>query len=154
MISKYKTQLEELSQKIEVIETILQDLESFLASLRRIQHSVDASTPLSWSPQSMQEVSHMEKEAKSLDEKLKQLHIYLVEAESGKNMSCEELVAALFVKECPSIGSEAATEYTQNQKTEEFSLRNNELFKNLQDIYDSISVIGLRDPTIPAISQR
>ncbi|KAM3852614.1 nesprin-2 isoform 7-T7 [Vipera latastei] len=154
MISKYKTQLEELSQKIEVIETILQDLESFLASLKRIQYSVDASTPLSWSPQSMQEVSHMEKEAKSLDEKLKQLHIYLVEAESGKNMSCEELVAALFVKECPSISSEAATEYTQNQKTEEFSLRNNELFKNLQDIYDSISVIGLRDPTIPAISQR
>lgn len=140
-----------MSQKIQAIETVLQDFESFQASLRHIQCSMDASTSLSWSPQSMQEVSHMEKEAKSLDEKLKQLHIYLVEAESGeKKMSCEELVAALLVKEYPSIGSEG----TQNQKTEEFSLRNNELFKNLQDIYDSISVIGLRDPTIPAISQR
>ncbi|XP_070798547.1 nesprin-2 [Pituophis catenifer annectens] len=151
MISEYKIRLEEMSQKIQAIETVLQDFESFLASLRHIQCSMDASTSLSWSPQSMQEVSHMEKEAKSLDEKLKQLHIYLVEAESGeKKMSCEELVAALLVKEYPSIGSEA----TQNQKTEEFSLRNNELFKNLQDIYDSINVIGLRDPTIPAISQR
>lgn len=150
MISEYKIRLEELSQKIQAIETVLQDFESFLASLRYIQCSMDVSTSLSWSPQSMQEVSHLEKEAKSLDEKLKQLHIYLVEAESGKKMSCEELVADLLVKECPSIGSEA----TQNQKTEEFSLRNNELFKNLQDIYDSISGIGLRDPTIPAISQR
>ncbi|XP_026554203.1 nesprin-2 [Pseudonaja textilis] len=150
MISEYKIQLEELSQKIQAIETVLQDFESFLASLRRIQCSMDASTSLSWSPQSMEEVSHLEKEAKSLDEKLKQLHIYLVEAESDKKIGCEEFVAALLVKEFPSISSEA----TQSQKTEEFSLRNNELFKNLQDIYDSISVIGLKDPTIPAISQR
>uniref|UniRef100_A0A670ZE95 Spectrin repeat containing nuclear envelope protein 2 n=1 Tax=Pseudonaja textilis TaxID=8673 RepID=A0A670ZE95_PSETE len=137
MISEYKIQLEELSQKIQAIETVLQDFESFLASLRRIQCSMDASTSLSWSPQSMEEVSHLEKEAKSLDEKLKQLHIYLVEAESDKKIGCEEFVAALLVKEFPSISSEA----TQSQKTEEFSLRNNELFKNLQDIYDSISVI-------------
>ncbi|XP_013914384.1 PREDICTED: nesprin-2, partial [Thamnophis sirtalis] len=150
MMSEYKIRLEKLSQKIQAIETVLQDFESFLASLRYSQCSMDASTSLSWSPQSMEEVSHMEKEAKSLDEKFKQLHIYLVEAESGKKMSCEELVADLLVKECPSIGSEA----TQNQKTEEFSSRNNELLKNLQDIYDSISGIGLRDPTIPAISQR
>ncbi|XP_063145116.1 nesprin-2 [Candoia aspera] len=154
MISKYKTQLEEMGQKIQVIETILQDLETFLVSLRRIQCSVDVSTPLSCSPQPMQEISHMEKEAKSLDEKLKQLRIYLVEAESGKKMSCEEFVAALLVKENPAIGSEAAAEFTQNQKTEEFSLKNNELFKNIQDIYDLISTIGLRDPTIPAIRQR
>ncbi|XP_070607106.1 nesprin-2 isoform X2 [Erythrolamprus reginae] len=150
MISEYKINLEEMSQKMQAIETVLQDFESFLASLRHIQCSMDAAPSLSWSPELMQEVSRMEKEARSLDEKLKQLHIYLVEAESSKKMDCEQLVAALLVKGCPSIGSEA----TQNQKTEEFSLRNNELFKHLQDIYDSISGIGLRDPTIPAISQR
>ncbi|XP_025025751.1 nesprin-2, partial [Python bivittatus] len=155
MISEYKMRLEELSQKIQVIETILQDLETFLASLKRIQCSEDASTLLSCSPQPVQEISHMEKEARSLDEKLKQLHICLVEAESGKKMSCEEFVAALLVKENPSVGSEAtAAEFTQNQKIEEFSSKNNELFKNIQDIYDLISTIGLRDPTIPAIWQR
>ncbi|XP_062974204.1 nesprin-2-like [Elgaria multicarinata webbii] len=158
VMGEYRAKLEELGRKIKVVEAILQDLETFLAFLKRVKRSVDFSSPLGRTPQpteedALQEVSQVKKEAKSLDERLKRANISLEEAGGGKKTSCEGLVAALGVKEAPALGSSEAQEATQNQE-EEFSLKNSELSKNIQDIRDKISKLGLRDPTIPAVQQR
>ncbi|XP_061468359.1 nesprin-2 isoform X2 [Rhineura floridana] len=160
VISKYKVRLEELGCKMQALETILRDLETFLAFLTRVKRSVDASAPLSCTPKlteevAPQEVSLMKREAKSLDERLRRVSVCLEDAESGKKISCEDLVAALPVKEIPAVAPAGERDVDQNREArEEFVLKNSELFKNIQDVHDKISKIGLREPTIPAIQQR
>ncbi|KAJ7345266.1 hypothetical protein JRQ81_001216, partial [Phrynocephalus forsythii] len=156
VLGEYKLRLEDLGHKIQTVETILQDLEIFLAFLRHAQVSADASSPLGHAPQrkegvALQEVLQMQKEARSLDERLKRVRIFLEDGESGRKMCCEELVAGLVA----AASSAEIQEVNRKQETrEEFALKNSELYKNIQDVHDKISKIGLRDPTIPAVQQR
>ncbi|XP_066485712.1 nesprin-2 isoform X2 [Tiliqua scincoides] len=160
VIAEYRVLLEELGHKMQVIETILQDLETFLAFLRRFKKSVTSSGDASASqspPQqeALQEISLMKKEAESLDKRLKQVNIDLEDAECGPKMCFEKMVAALDVKDKPAGGSVEEQKATQTcEAQEEFVWENSELLKNIQDIHDKISKIGLRDPTIPAVQQR
>uniref|UniRef100_A0A670I6Q1 Spectrin repeat containing nuclear envelope protein 2 n=1 Tax=Podarcis muralis TaxID=64176 RepID=A0A670I6Q1_PODMU len=158
--AEYKVRLGELGCKMQVIETILRDMETFLALLMHAKQSLGASVPLSLAPGSpgeamLQEVSLIKREAKSLDERLKQVSIYINDDESGKKMCCEDLVAALPVNENPVVGSVEEQDSNQNREAqEEFTSKNSDLFKNIQDVHVKISKIGLREPTIPAVQQR
>ncbi|XP_042310386.1 nesprin-2 isoform X2 [Sceloporus undulatus] len=151
MIGEYKIQLEELDHKTQTIGAILQDLETFL---RHVRAPAKVSDPFSHSPQ-LTEACKMHKEARLLDDKLTRARIRLEDPESGKKVSCKELVAALCTKEIPAVGSAEKEEVVQTEDVrEEFSPKNSELYKSLQDIRDKIRMIGLRDPTIPAAQQR
>ncbi|KAM6392914.1 nesprin-2 [Pluvialis apricaria] len=159
----YQNQLEEMSHRMQIRETVLKDLEAFMASLRKIQSSIKCLTDPSGQPEiqgkalreAAQEVSHMAEEAKCLDEHLKTVDICLEDAECGSKTSCENLVLTL------SEELNATYDPTSEQMvTEEkdlykvFSTKNGELLKNIQDLRDRINKIGLKDPTIPAIQQR
>ncbi|KAH0620304.1 hypothetical protein JD844_020517 [Phrynosoma platyrhinos] len=151
MIGEYKMQLEELDHKMQTIEAILQDLETFL---RHVRGPVEASDPFSYPPE-LTEACKIQKEARLLDDRLTRARIRLEDPESGKKVSCKELAAALCTKEIPAVGSSEKEEVVQTEDVwEEFSLKNSELYKSLQDIHDKIHIIGLRDPTIPAAQQR
>ncbi|XP_044291548.1 nesprin-2 isoform X3 [Varanus komodoensis] len=152
VMGEFRARLEELGHKMQVVEAILQDLETFLAFLKRVKRSVDACTPQS-AEDVPQEVSQLKKEAKNLDERLRRVHVRLEEAEGVEKMWCQDLVAALGIKEAPAAGPAEKQEVTQSQE-EEFALKNSELYKNIQDLHDKITKLGLRDPTIPAVQQR
>ncbi|XP_053143373.1 nesprin-2 isoform X2 [Hemicordylus capensis] len=164
MIGKYKVRLEELGCKMQVIKTLLQDLETFLVSLRHLQHSEissgDGSAPSSLTQQSMeraalQEVSLLKEEAKSLDERLKRVDICLKDAECGPKMGCEKLIEVVQGKKNPARRSVEEQKVIESREAqEEFARESSELLKTIQDIQDKISKIGLRDPTIPAVQQR
>ncbi|NXI70462.1 SYNE2 protein, partial [Anseranas semipalmata] len=159
----YQNQLEEMSHKMQIRETVLKDLETFMASLRKIQSSIRHLTDPSGQPEihgkalreAAQEVSHMAKEAKCLDERLKTVDICLEDAECGRETWCEKLVLALSEElnvTCDHSSEQMLTE--ENDLYKIFSTRNCEVLKNIQDLRDRINKIGLKDPTIPAIQQR
>ncbi|XP_065605086.1 nesprin-2 isoform X2 [Cyrtonyx montezumae] len=158
----YQNQLEEVSHKMQIQETVLKDLEAFMASLRKIK-SFEHLTNLSGQPEipgktwreAAREVSHMAKEAQCLDERLKTVDICLEDAECGTNTSCEKLVQTLS-EELNAKGDHSSEQmFTEaNDLDKAFSTRNDELLKNIQDLRDRINKIGLKDPTVPAIQQR
>ncbi|XP_067324598.1 nesprin-2 [Anolis sagrei] len=164
MISQYKMQLEELGHKIQTVEAVLQDLETFLPYLRKVSGPVEASDPLSHPQQPLvqQEVWKMQKEARSLDDRLTRARIRLEDPDSGKKITFKELVATFCAKEFPTASSAETLEVAQNQdmpsqvdpNQEEFSQKNSELYKSIQEIRDKMCKIGLRDPTIHAVQQR
>ncbi|XP_009068906.1 PREDICTED: nesprin-2-like, partial [Acanthisitta chloris] len=159
----YQNQLEEMSHKMQIRETVLKDLEAFMASLRKIQSSIRCLPDPTGQPEiqekalreAAQEVSHMAEEAKCLDECLKTVDICLEDAECGRKTCCENLVLTLSEElnatYCPS-SEQALTEEKDLYKT--FSRKNSELLKNIQDLCDRIKKVDLKDPTIPAIQQR
>ncbi|XP_033028646.1 nesprin-2 [Lacerta agilis] len=157
---QYKVRLGELGCKMQVIETILHDMETFLSLLMHVKQSLGASVPLSLAPGSpgeamLQEVSLIKSEARSLDERLKQVLVYTDDDESVKKLCCEDLVAALPVNENPAVGCMEEQDISQNREAQkEFTSKNSDLFKNIQDVHVKISRIGLREPTIPAVQQR
>uniref|UniRef100_A0A8C0UW16 Spectrin repeat containing nuclear envelope protein 2 n=1 Tax=Cyanistes caeruleus TaxID=156563 RepID=A0A8C0UW16_CYACU len=159
----YQNQLEEMSHKMQIRETVLKDLEAFMASLRKIQSSIKCLSDPPDQPEvrgkalreAAQEVSHMAEEAKCLDERLKTVDICLEDAECGRRTCCENLVLTLseelnVIYDPPS--EQVLTEEKDLCKT--FSRKNGELLKNIQDLRDRINKIGLKDPTIPAIQKR
>ncbi|XP_068803435.1 nesprin-2 [Struthio camelus] len=159
----YQNQLEEMSHKMQIRETVLKDLEAFMASLRKIQFSIKHPVDPSGQPatqgkawrEAVQEVSHMAEEAKCLDERLKRVDICLEEAECGRKSSCEKLVLTLSeeLNEAHDHSSEQ-TLREENDLHKIFCTKSSELLKNIQDLHDRINKIGLKDPTIPAIQQR
>nr|XP_056707200.1 nesprin-2 [Euleptes europaea] len=158
MVVKYKERFEELGDKMEAVGRILQELKTFLASLRRFTQSADGpEVPLE--PNSLQEEVSKEEalreEARSLDEKLMRVNVSLEGADCGKTTCSGMLGAALRAKESDAGGSGEKHRVAQGSEAQvEFATRAIELFKNIQDIHDKIGKIGLRDPTIPAIQQR
>ncbi|NXK56413.1 SYNE2 protein, partial [Chauna torquata] len=159
----YQNQLEEMSHKMQIRETVLKDLEAFMASLRKIQSSIRHLTDTSGQPEiqrkalreAAQEVSQMAKEAKCLDERLKTVDICLEDAECGRKTCCEKLVLTLSEELNVTCGHSSEQMLTEeNDLYKIFSTRNGELIKNIQDLRDRINKIGLKDPTIPAIQQR
>ncbi|XP_063189611.1 nesprin-2 isoform X1 [Chroicocephalus ridibundus] len=159
----YQNQLEEMSHKMQIRETVLKDLEAFMASLRKIQSSIKCLTDPSGQPEiqgkalrdAAQEVSHMAEEAKCLDERLKTVDICLEDAECGRKTCCENLVLTLS-EELHAIYDPSSEQMLTEEKDlyKIFSTKNGELLKNVQDLRARINKIGLKDPTIPAIQQR
>ncbi|XP_075359888.1 nesprin-2 isoform X3 [Mycteria americana] len=159
----YQNQLEEMSHKMQIRETVLKDLEAFMASLRKIQSSIKCLTDPSGQPEiqgkalreTAQEVSHMAEEAKCLDERLKTVDICLEDAESGRKTCCQNLVLTLSEELNVTYDPSSELMHTEEKDLYKiFSTKNSELLKNIQDLRDRINKIGLKDPTIPAIQQR
>ncbi|XP_026705487.1 nesprin-2 isoform X2 [Athene cunicularia] len=159
----YQNQLEEMSHKMQIRETVLKDLEAFIASLRKIQSSIKCLTDPPGQPEvqgkalreAAQEVSHMTEEAKCLDERLKTVDICLEDAECGRKTCCENLVLTLS-EELNAIYDPSSEQILTEERDlyKIFSTKKSELLKNIQDLRDRINKIGLKDPTIPAIQQR
>ncbi|XP_014807094.1 PREDICTED: nesprin-2 isoform X2 [Calidris pugnax] len=159
----YQNQLEEMSHKMQIRETVLKDLEAFMASLRKIQSSIKCLKDPSGQPEIQgkalrevaQEVSHMAEEAKCLDERLKTVDICLEDAECGRETCYENLVLTLS-EELNAIYDPSSEQMLTEEEDlyKIFSTKNGELLKNIQDLRDRINKIGLKDPTIPAIQQR
>ncbi|XP_058716797.1 nesprin-2 [Poecile atricapillus] len=159
----YQNQLEEMSHKMQIRETVLKDLEVFMASLRKIQSSIKCLPDPPDQPEvrgkalreAAQEVSHMAEEAKCLDERLKTVDICLEDAECGRKTCCENLVLTLS-EELNAIYDPPSEQVLTEEKDlfKTFSRKNGELLKNIQDLRDRINKIGLKDPTIPAIQKR
>ncbi|KAM6273721.1 nesprin-2-like [Porphyrio hochstetteri] len=159
----YQNQLEEMSHKMQIRETVLKDLEAFMASLRKIQSSITCLTGCSGQPEmqgnalreAAQEVSHMAEEAKCLDERLKTVDICLEDAECGRQTCCENLVLTLSEELSASYDPSSEQMLTEEGDLYKiFATKNGELFKTIQDLRDRINKVGLKDPTIPAIQQR
>ncbi|XP_065491707.1 nesprin-2 isoform X2 [Caloenas nicobarica] len=159
----YQNQLEEMSHKMQIRETVLKDLEAFMASLRKIQSSIKCLTDSSGHPEmqgktlraAAQEVSHMAGEAKCLDERLKTVDICLEDAECGRKTCCENLVLTLSEELNATYGPSSEQVLPEEKDLYKiFSTKSSELLKNIQDLRDRINKVGLKDPTIPAIQQR
>uniref|UniRef100_A0A8C0F857 Spectrin repeat containing nuclear envelope protein 2 n=1 Tax=Bubo bubo TaxID=30461 RepID=A0A8C0F857_BUBBB len=159
----YQNQLEEMSHKMQIRETVLKDLEAFMASLRKIQSSIKCLTDPPGQPEvqgkalreAAQEVSHVTEEAKCLDERLKTVDICLEDAECGRKTCCENLVRTLSEELNATYDPSSEQMLTEERDLYKiFSTKNSELLKNIQDLRDRINKIGLKDPTIPAIQQR
>uniref|UniRef100_A0A674JUY9 Spectrin repeat containing nuclear envelope protein 2 n=1 Tax=Terrapene triunguis TaxID=2587831 RepID=A0A674JUY9_9SAUR len=150
---KYKRQFEDMNHKMQVSETVLKELEAFLASLRRVKLSIEHATDSSISEKPavqgntskeavQEEVSLMKEKAKCLDERLQMADICLEDAECGGKTCCEKLIAALSEKANKAFAHLSKQELIQENELQEiFSTRNNELLKNIQDLHDKINKI-------------
>ncbi|GAB1297538.1 Nesprin-2 [Apodemus speciosus] len=164
IVLKCRLQLETMNQKVEMRGDALDALEGFLASLRAAKLSAEppADPPAPKAPEDTPAVRSAEEDvllvkekAGPLDERLRTLGISVKDAEGGKSTTCERLVGALSVNLAAMCG-QREEEGPSEDKTflEACSSRNQELFKNIQDIQSQISKIGLRDPTAPAVKHR
>ncbi|KAJ8788309.1 hypothetical protein J1605_000365 [Eschrichtius robustus] len=167
IILKHRTQLEEMNHKVQRSKDALKVLEDFLASLRGAELSGELLIDLSASgsqvvPGSTLTVENkegrihqMKDKARHLDERLKVLGISVKDAEQGENTSCEKLLNALSRSLSETHGSGRQEELTEEDELLETCIfKNNELLKNIQDVHNQISKIGLKDPTVPAVKQR
>ncbi|KAB1277565.1 Nesprin-2 [Camelus dromedarius] len=167
IILKHRTQLEEMNHRVQRSKDALKALEEFLASLRTAQCPVGLLTDLSASNSQVLpentltvenkegEIYQMKDKARHLDEHLKVLGISITDAEQGEDTSCEKLLAALSKNSSETLSSGGQEELTEEDKLLETCIfKNNELLKNIQDVHNQISKIGLKDPTVPAIKQR
>lgn len=145
-------------------EDALDALEGFLASLRAAKLSAElpANPPASKTPEDTPAVSSaeedillMKEKARLLDERLRTLGINIKDAEEGESTTCERLVGALSVNLAAMGGQRKEEGPTEDKKLlEACSSKTHELFKNIQDIQNQISKIGLKDPTAPAVKHR
>ncbi|XP_045143561.1 nesprin-2-like [Echinops telfairi] len=161
IILNYKAQLEGLGHKVQRSEDALNVLEAFLASLRTAALPVELAADCAASetqvlPERSLTAEHragsvhlMRDKARHLDHHLQELDISLKDAELGEASSCEKLTDFVSTK----CGAQEELR-GDNKLLEMCVFKNNELLKNLQDVQNQMSKIGLKDPTIPAIKQR
>ncbi|XP_069888116.1 nesprin-2 isoform X2 [Dipodomys merriami] len=162
-----KTQLETVTHKVQIQQDALKALEDFLSSLRTLELSVEPVTDLSaseieavpqktWTVQNIQsEIHPMKEEARLLDDRLKMLHINMTEADGGEHISCEKLLDVLSMKLLEAHGHSEQEELPEENKLlAACASRNDELFKNIQDVQSQIGKIGLKDATVPAVKLR
>lgn len=167
IIRKHRTQLEEVNHRVQRSEDTLRALEEFLASLRTAELAAELVTDLSASDAQVvpektlmvknkeEEIYLMKDKARHLDECLKMLDISFKDADRGEEISCEQLLDALSKNLPEACGYGGQQELTEEDKLLETCIfKNNELLKNIQDVYNQISKIGLKDPTVPAVIQR
>lgn len=162
-----RTQLEEMSHKAQVREETLRAVEDFLASLRTADLSAVGDTD--WLALTLQEAPQntslgknegrafvlLKDKARHLDERLETLGIRFKDTEQGKDTSCEKLVDALSIKVLERHGCSPTEELTEEAKLlMACASKNNELLKNIQDVQNQISKVGLKDPTVPAVKHR
>ncbi|KAG8511744.1 Nesprin-2, partial [Galemys pyrenaicus] len=166
IIAKHRTQLEEMQHRVQMSEDALTALDEFLASLRTAKNSVELAADLSVSdtcgvPENTLTVENKEGEihllkdkARHLDKHLKMLGLSFKDAPQGEDCSCEKLLSALSKQLLETHGCGLQQELSEDKLLETCIFKNNELLKNIQDIHNQISKIGLKDPTVPAIKQR
>ncbi|KAM5273601.1 nesprin-2 [Ctenodactylus gundi] len=167
IVLKCRTQLEHMSHVVQRRKDALTALEDFLASLRTARLSQELVTGLSASgeqvaPDSTLPVKNTEgkirllkDKARHLDERLRKLDISLKDNEQGEEATCAKLLDVLTIKLLETGGCGTPQELTEESKLlEACSSKNNELFKNIQDVQNQINKIGLRDPTVPAVKHR
>uniref|UniRef100_E9QP46 Nesprin-2 n=1 Tax=Mus musculus TaxID=10090 RepID=E9QP46_MOUSE len=158
IVLKCRLQLETMNQKVEMREDALDALEGFLASLRAAKLSAElpADRPAPKAPEVLSEdILLMKEKAGPLDERLRTLGINIKDAEGGENTTCERLVGALSVNLVAMDGQSKEEGPPEDKKLlEACSSKNLELFKNIQDLQNQISKIGLKDPTAPAVKHR
>ncbi|KAI4540669.1 hypothetical protein MG293_009710 [Ovis ammon polii] len=167
IILKHRTQLEEMSHRVQKNKDALEALEDFLASLRAAGLSSELLTDHSASDShgvpantltvedKKREIHRMRDKARHLDERLKMLGISIKDTEQGENTSCEKLLDALSENLSETHCSGGQEEVTEEDKLLGACVfKNDELLKNIQDVHNQISKIGLKDPTVPAIKQR
>ncbi|KAF4017561.1 hypothetical protein G4228_009109, partial [Cervus hanglu yarkandensis] len=167
IILKHRTQLEEMNHRVQKSKDALKALEDFLASLRATELSGELLTDHSASDSQVvpantltvenkeREIHQMRDKARHLDESLKMLGISIKDSEQGENTSCEKLLDALSKNLSETHCSGGQEEVTEEDKLlGACILKNDELLKNIQDVHNQISKIGLKDPTVPAIKQR
>ncbi|XP_029453986.1 nesprin-2 isoform X2 [Rhinatrema bivittatum] len=165
---QYKKQFEETNQKMQSNEIALKALEGFLCKLEKakisiamVENDLTANAPALQENRLkvedvQKEISSMKVEAKSLDEMIKTVEISMEDPESRLATSCEDLITRVAGK------AEAVHRYIllkeesrqQEDLQETFFIRHGELLKNIGDIHDQISKIGLEDPTVHAINLR
>ncbi|XP_058423073.1 nesprin-2 isoform X4 [Diceros bicornis minor] len=167
IILKHRTQLEEMNHKVQRSKDALKTLEDFLASLRTVEIPSELVTNLPASDtqvepentltvESKEEEIHLMKDkARHLDKRLKMLDISFKDAERGEDTSCEKLLDAVSKNLFETHGYGRQEELTEEDKLLETCIfKNNELLKNIQDVHNQVSKIGLKDPTVPAVKQR
>nr|XP_045011461.1 nesprin-2 isoform X3 [Jaculus jaculus] len=164
IVRSCRAELDRTKQAVQAREDALEAVEEFLASLRTAQPSVELPADLSASeaPESTlpganveEGIALMREKARHLDEHLKVLHISLDDAKLGEDTTCEKLLDALSEKLAETRGLGGQEEFTAEKKLlEACSSKNNELFKNIQDIQSQISKTGLKDATVPAVKHR
>lgn len=102
-----------------------------------------------------EEIRLMSNKARQLDKRLKKLGISFKDAERGGDSTCEKLVDAVSTELLDTQGPGTRQELAEENKLlEACSSKNNELFKNIQDVQKQMSEIGLKDPTVPAVKHR
>ncbi|KAL1790760.1 nesprin-2 isoform X2 [Sigmodon hispidus] len=164
IVLKCRLQLETMNQKAEMKEDALEALEDFLASLRAAKFSAEppADPP---APNALEEtpavrtvekdILLMKEKAVPLDEHLRMLGISLKDAKGGASTTCEKLLGTISVAFSDSPGQSKQEGPTKDKAVlEACSSKNHELFKNIQDIQNQISKVGLKDPTAPAVKHR
>ncbi|XP_058149276.1 nesprin-2 isoform X2 [Dasypus novemcinctus] len=165
IILKCKAQLEEMNYKVQRSDDALKVLEDFLASLRTLSTELvtdpSASDTLVAPENNLTvedkegEIQLIKDKARHLDKHLKMLDISLKDPERGESTSCEKLVDVLSVKLFGAYNCGMHGKLSEEDKLQEICiLKNNELLKNIQDVQNHVSKIGLKDPTIPAVMQR
>ncbi|XP_077909922.1 nesprin-2 isoform X1 [Halichoerus grypus] len=163
---KHRTQLEEVNHKVQRSKDALKALEEFLASLRTAELSFELVTDLSASDTQVvrentvmlenkeREISLMKDQARHLDKRLKMLGISFKDDGQGDD-TCDKLLVALSRKLLETRGYGVQEEFMEENKLLETCIfKNNELLKNIQDVYNQISKISLKDPTVPAVKLR
>lgn len=161
---KCRLELEAVNRKAEMREDALEALEGFLASLRAAKLSAQppadprASSALEDTPAGRtveEDILLMNEKAGPLDERLRMLGIDVKDAEGGEHTTCEKLLGAVPVRFSASPGQSEQEGLTEDKTLlEACSSKNQELFKNIQDIQNQIGKIGLKDPTAPAVKHR
>ncbi|KAM6171021.1 nesprin-2 [Erethizon dorsatum] len=167
ILLKCRTQLEQASHRVQMSKDILATLEELLSSLAAAKLSEELVTDLSasdaqctpgnTSPERdiQEEIWLMKDKAGQLDERLKVLGITFKDAERGRDTTCEKLVDAVSTKLLDTRGPGTQQELVEENKLlEACSSKNNELFKNIQDVQKQMKEIGLKDPTVPAVKHR
>ncbi|XP_004681849.1 PREDICTED: nesprin-2 isoform X2 [Condylura cristata] len=164
ILVKHRTQLEEVLHRVQMTQDAIKALEEFLASLRTTKNSVELATDLSasetqgelenTSTEKEGEIHHLKHKARHLDKHLKMLGVSFKDAEQGEDSSCEKLLNALSEQLFETRGYGLQEELSEDKLLEICIFKNNELLKNIQDVYNQISKIGLKDPTAPAVKQR
>lgn len=160
IVETHRTQLKEMDLKVQMCEDILTALEEFLASLRTAESMVELGTSSDTEevPESTLLVEskegkiHPKDKARHLDKCLEMLEISLKNVDLDEVTSCEEIVEMVSTKLLESSASKELLE--KNKLRETCVFKSNEFQKNIQDLHNQISKIGLKDPTAPAVKQR
>ncbi|XP_010601296.1 nesprin-2 isoform X1 [Fukomys damarensis] len=167
ILLRCRTQLEQISHRAQMSQEALAALEELLSSLGALKPPEElvmdqSASNVQGAPRNTLtgtdaegEIQLMKDRAGQLDERLKMLGATLKDTGQGEDTTCEKLVDAVSTKLLDTWGPGSQWELAEeNRLLEACSSKNNELFKNIQDVQKQISQIGLKDPTVPAVKHR
>ncbi|XP_066128936.1 nesprin-2 isoform X3 [Saccopteryx bilineata] len=167
ILLKHSSQLEERNHRIQRSKDALRALEEFLTSLKTAEVPAELGTDLSAAdtqavPENTLTVKNkggeiylMKDKARHLDKRLKTLDISFKDTGWGEDTSCEKLIDTLSKHLFETRGYGGQEALTEEEKLiDNCTFKNTELLKNILDVHDQISKVGLKDPTAPAVKQR